>query len=113
MSPPGTDDDLRQHRAIIAACLRHRVPFVWHGPGTLLIASDSIGAVIADLTEQGFRVLGVEGFDIDSTVRPRLDLIIDNTAGHPFREPVSTAKTWGSDVWLDITLDHGSSSQTD
>lgn len=103
----GTDDDLPQHRAIIAACLRHRIPFVWRGPGALLIAAESVEAVIAEVTEQGFRVLGVEGFDIDPTIRPRLDLIIDNTAGHPFRDPVATTETWGKDVWIDITLDQG------
>jgi hypothetical protein len=113
MSPLGTEDDLLEHRAIISACLRHRVPFVWHGPGTLLIGAESFGAVIADVTEQGFRVLGVDGFDLDPTVRPRLDLIIDNTAGHPFRDPVSTAKTWGKGVWLDVTLARESQLQTE
>jgi hypothetical protein len=97
-------DDLEPHRALIDACLRHRVQFAWRGPGALLIPSRSIGVILADVTAQGYGVLGIEGFDVDPTIRPRLDLIIDNTAGHPYRDPAIEGQTWGDEVWIDVTL---------
>ena len=80
------------------------MPFTWTGPGALLIPSRSIGVILGDVTEQGYRVLGTEGFEVDPAIRPRLDLIIDNTAGHPYRDPVIEGQTWGDRVWIDVTL---------
>jgi hypothetical protein len=100
-SPVG---DLIEHRALIAACLRHRVPFFWRGPGTMLIASPGIEAVFAEVTSQGFEILGIEGFKVDPAVRPQLDMIVDNTAGHPHRDPATTARSWGDDIWIDVAL---------
>ncbi|MBA2718650.1 MAG: hypothetical protein H0U52_05290 [Chloroflexi bacterium] len=53
---------------------------------------------------QGYEVLGIEAFDVDPTVHPRLDLIIDNTVGHPYRDPATEGQTWGDEVWIDVTL---------
>jgi hypothetical protein len=97
-------DDLEPHRALIDACLRKRVQFAWRGPGALLIPSRSIAVILADVTAQGYGALGIEGFDVDPSIRPRLDLIIDNTAGHLFRDPAIEGQTWGDDVWIDVTL---------
>ena len=96
--------DLAAHRVLIDACLRLRVPFAWHGPGTLLIPSSSVGVVIADVTSQGYAVTGIEGFDVDPRIHPRLDLIIDNTAGHPYRVPEIEVPAWGDVVWVDVSL---------
>lgn len=80
------------------------MPFSWRGAGTLLIPSRSIGVILADMTAQGYEVLGIEGFDVDPSIHPRLDLIIDNTAGHPYRDPAIEGPTWGDEVWIDVTL---------
>jgi hypothetical protein len=97
-------DELTEHRALIDACLRHRVPFTWHGPGALLIESRAIGVILRDVAAEGFKVLGIEGFDVDPSIRPRLDLILDNTAGHPYRDPAVEGQTWGDEIWIDVTI---------
>ena len=104
VSPSRPADDLGLHRALIDACLRHRVHFDWRGPGALLIPSRSIAVILADVIDQGYEVLGIEGFDVEPTIHPRLDLIIDNTAGHPYRDPAIEGQTWGDEVWIDVTL---------
>ncbi len=70
----------------------------------MLIASTGIAAVLAEVMAQGFRVLGIEGFKIDPTVRPQLDMIVDNTTGHPLLDPATTARSWGKEIWVDVAL---------
>jgi hypothetical protein len=97
-------DDLVEHRALIDACLRFHIPFHWHGPGALLIPSESIAVILKDVEARGFRVLGIDGFELNPAIHPRLDLIIDNTAGHPYRDPTTEGLAWGQPVWIDVTL---------
>jgi hypothetical protein len=77
--PAMTEDiDLTRHRLLIEACLRHRVRFFWRSPGTLLIDGRGIRAVIDDLQSTGQVVIGLEGFELESTIiHPRIDLIFD------------------------------------
>lgn len=96
--------DLTRHRSLIEACLRHGVPFFWRSPGTLLIASPGIEAVLADVISQGFEVHGTEGFKMDPVIHPQIHMIVDNTAGHPYRDPATTARSWGDDIWIDVAL---------
>jgi hypothetical protein len=92
-------------RALADACMRHGVPFEWQGPGALLIAGWGITAVLSDVMEHGFEVLGLEGFERpDPTVRPRLDLIFDRDRGGFGRDPMTAAQAFGEDVWIDVTL---------
>jgi hypothetical protein len=91
-------------RLLIEACLRHSVPFWWQGSGTLLISGAGARAVIEDVESLGEKVIGLEGFELESTViHPRLDLIYDaSVAPRGGAAPVATE--WGEGVWLDVTL---------
>ncbi len=99
-----TDDTSTSQRLLIDACLRRSVPFFWRGPGTLLIAGTGVQAVLRDVANAGARVLGVEGFELESTeIHPRIDLIFTSSR-RPHEDPASVVATWGDDVWVDITL---------
>lgn len=104
MSEP-TQDELWAHRLLIDACLIHQVPFFWRGPGTLLIAASGMSRVLATVLAPGrARLLGLEGFELaGSTVRPRLDLIID-VERNPSRDPLATIASWDRGIWIDATL---------
>ncbi|HWG72898.1 MAG TPA: hypothetical protein VG184_02455 [Acidimicrobiales bacterium] len=70
----------------------------------MLISGSGVGAVLRDVAAAGERVLGLDGFELDSSViHPRLDLIFDPSRG-PVRDPVSVVDEWGHDVWVDVTL---------
>jgi hypothetical protein len=97
-------DDLEDHRLIIDSCLRHGIPFTWHGRGTLLIHSRGVPVVTADVIRAGYRILGLEGFDVDPRIRPRLDLIFDNSSSPEFRDPIGAEGLWTDDVWVDLTI---------
>jgi hypothetical protein len=90
---------------LIDACLQHRVPFFWRGPGTLLIRGSGISAVLRTALISGeARLLGLEGFELDgSDVRPRIDLIFD-VERTPDEDPYAAIASWGEDVWIDARL---------
>lgn len=91
-------------RVLIDTCLRHGVPFWWHGPGTLLISGAGVRAVIEGVESSGEKVIGLEGFELESTViHPRLDLIYDASVA-PRGGATSVAVGWGEDIWVDVTL---------
>jgi hypothetical protein len=95
---------LKDHRLLIDACLKHNVSFWWHGPGLLLISGEGIRKIVSEVTALGVRVIGLEGFELESTViHPRLDRIFDSDVSNV--EPVSLLATWGDDIWVDVTLD--------
>jgi len=91
-------------RVVIEACLRNGVPFWWRGRGTLLVNGDGVPSVLADIEARGETVIGLEGFELESTIiHPRIDLIYD--ADTAMRGgAVAVATEWGPDVWLDVTL---------
>lgn len=103
-----SQDPLWAHRLLIEACLRHRVPFFWRGPGALLIAADGIATILNDVLAIGnVTLLGLEGFELDGRyVRPRLDLIYD-AERTPSRDPLLAAADWDDGVWVDVTLGSG------
>lgn len=95
--------DLASHRMIIDICLRRGTPFFWHSPGTLLISPDGIVDVLRDVSDV-CEVIGAEGFELEgATIHPRLDLIFDSDRT-PDRRPVDIVRTWGPDVWVDLTI---------
>jgi hypothetical protein len=97
-------DPLRVHRLLIDACLSHGVPFFWRGPGTLLISGAGLRPVLEDVKSSGETVIGLEGFEFESTViHPRLDLIYDASVA-PQGGAVSVGAGWGPAVWIDVTL---------
>jgi hypothetical protein len=97
-------DPLERQRLLIDACLSHRVPFWWQGTGTLLISSAGARSVIEELESLGEKVIGVEAFELESTViHPRLDLIYDASVA-PRGGPAALVTEWGDDLWLDVTL---------
>lgn len=96
-----------EHRILIDACLRNGVPFLWRGPGTMLIEGSGIRAVLEDVGASGADILGLEGFEVENlAIRPRLDLIFDVAAGFG-RKPQDVVTSWGADVWVDVTLGLG------
>jgi hypothetical protein len=101
-----TSPDLNEHRVLIDACLKLRVPFLWLGPGTLLISPIGIQRVIAEVRSCGADILGLEGFELDTfEVHPRLDLIFDSSVvGRP--DPATLVAGWGVDVWVEVSLRH-------
>jgi hypothetical protein len=55
-------NDLTAHNVLIAACLKHRVPFFWRSPGTLLISGKGIRTVLEQSGERwthDFRIGGI------------------------------------------------------
>ena len=99
------DIDLTRHRLLIEACLRHRVRFFWRSPGTLLIDGRGIRAVIDDLQSTGQAVIGLEGFELESTIiHPRIDLIFDAFSRSDVG-PVEILDEWPREVWIDVTLE--------
>lgn len=98
-------ESLGAHRVLIEACLKHGIAFWWQGPGALLIARDNIPTVLREVTAQGYQVLGLEGFEVESTaIHPRLDLIFDASRRVEISDPSQIAMTWPSNVWIDVTL---------
>src|SRR5262245_26106238 len=100
------DDDpswMPYQRALVDACFRQRVPFRWHGPGTFLIDIGGAAGVIEAVTLRGFKVLALEGFEIEGLViHPRIDLLWDVE-----RSPDSAfdaLKRFGPGIWVDISL---------
>lgn len=95
---------LAAQRLLIDTCLTLDVPFWWHGPGTLLISGAGVRAVIESVESSGEKVIGLEGFEIESMViHPRLDLIYDASTA-PRAGATSVAADWGEEVWVDVTL---------
>lgn len=93
-----------RHRLLIDICLAHLVPFLWQGPGLLLISRAGVGAVLAELERRSITVLGLDGFELDGAlVRPRLDLIYDSDRVPGFPSPDEVIATWPDDVWVDVT----------
>jgi hypothetical protein len=99
-----SEDAITSHRLLIEACLQRDVPFFWRGPGTLLIAGTGAQDVLRDIASAGARVLGVEGFELESTeIHPRIDLIF-TASRRPHEDPVSVVATWGDEVWVAIAI---------
>src|SRR5438552_8843489 len=97
--------DLTAHRVLIEACLKKRVAFFWRGPGTLLIASPGIQDVLREVMAQGNDVLGLEGFELESSdIHPRLDLIYDASRRPDILDPSSVVATWSGEIWVGVTL---------
>ena len=73
-----TSRPLDNPRRLIDVCLRVGVPFWWQGPGPLLISGSELPAVLDALESAGQQVLGLEGFELESTaVHLRLDPTYD------------------------------------
>jgi hypothetical protein len=98
-------DPLGPHRAIIDVCLRLGVHFFWFGRGTLLISPDGISEVLSKLINEGGEVVGLEGFEMESTdIHPRIDLIYDQARRSDVVDPATIVATWEPNIWVDITL---------
>jgi hypothetical protein len=91
--------DLNEHRVLIDACLKLRVPFLWLSPGTLLISPAGIQKVLVEVRSCGADILGLEGFELGTfEVHPRVDLIFDSSfVGRP--DPATLV-----DVWVGVSL---------
>lgn len=97
-------NDLLSHRLLIDACLENGVYFFWRGPGTLLIAQGGIRTILLEVRRSGAEVLGLDGFELESSgIRPRLDLIYDSSVG-PDQDPIAVASSWPANIWVDVTL---------
>jgi hypothetical protein len=95
----------QRHRILIDICLANLVPFLWQGPGLLLIDRAGLGSVLAELDRRNIRVLGLDGFELDgAVVHPRLDLIYDADRVPGFPSPEEVIETWPDDVWVDVTI---------
>ena len=91
-------------RTLIDACFASGVPFLWRGPGSLLIAQTGVIEVTRSLTAAGLVVLGFEGFELDgAAIHPRIDLIFD-TARRPNADALTVLAGWPPDVWIDVTV---------
>jgi hypothetical protein len=89
---------------IAEACMVLDVPFFWRHRGTMLVNGRGAGRVVEYLHAQGQRVLGLEGFEFESTViHPRLDRIYDADRTRVDAETVLSG--WEPEVWVDIFLD--------
>lgn len=98
--PPATADQ----RLIVQACLDHGVQVFWRTRGTLLVEKAGIPLILPELLAAGYKVLGFEGFEIDSThIHPRIDLIFDSDS-QPRLDPVGGIADWPDDIWVDITI---------
>jgi hypothetical protein len=94
-----------RQRIVIEACLRHKIPFFWQSTGTLLIAGTGVQKVLHDLSSRGHRILGLEGFELESPViHPRLDLIFDASRRPDINDPSAIAADWPEEVWVDVSL---------
>jgi hypothetical protein len=87
------------------ACLKHNVEFWWRGRGTFLIRGTGASTVIEDVESRGWAVIGLEGFELESTIiHPRLDLIYDADRAHR-GGPAAVAAEWEQEnVWIDMTV---------
>jgi len=88
---------------LVDACLANGVPFFWQGPGTLLIARPGLKPVLDNVTATGAHVLGLEGFELNPTIQPRLDLIFD-AGRRPGISALEAAAEWPDDIWVDVTI---------
>ena len=52
-------DPLASQRRVIDACLRHKVSFWWHGPGTLLISGAGLPVPGFELETEQTEALGL------------------------------------------------------
>ena len=96
---------LEAHRLLIDWCLSLGVPFFWFGPGTLLISGRGAVEVIRSIESAGERVIGIEGFELESSdVHPRLDLIFDASLTDLDTNASFVAEEWGAGVWLEVVL---------
>jgi hypothetical protein len=69
-----------------------------------LISGAGARAVIERVESSGAKVIGLEGFELESKViHPRLDLIYDAFIA-PRDGAASVASEWGEEVWVDVTL---------
>ena len=93
-----------EQRVLIDVCLVSGIPFFWQSPGTLLIMRSRIEEVLHLVEAAGEVVLGLEGFELDSAVHPRMDLIFDVDRGGENPDPIAAVSAWSPDVWIDVTL---------
>ena len=94
----------RDQRRLIETCLDLGVAVWWQGRGTLLISRVGAVSVIDAVEAAGDRVIGLEGFELDSTaIHPRLDLIYDAGIAHR-GGAAAVADGWGNEIWIDMTL---------
>lgn len=90
-------------RLLIDTCLQRGVPFWWRSPGTLLISGAGARDIINRVESSGQKVIGLEGFELESAViHPRLDLIYDASISPG--GAAAAATEWGEEIWIDITL---------
>jgi hypothetical protein len=103
-------NDLTAHKVLIAACLKHRVPFFWRSPGSLLISGKGIRTVLEQVVSDGNTILGLEGFELESSViHARIDLIFDASRRPEGTDPIQIVSDWSAEVWVDAFLSDGSS----
>src|SRR5438093_8482033 len=97
------ENGLHEHRVLIDACLRNRVPFWWRDPGTLLISVTGIAAVRRDVLTSGWKVIGLEGFELEgSDIHPRLDLIFDSDRRPDVTDVAAVVERWPREIWVDV-----------
>ena len=69
----------------------------------MLIRIAGAAVVLEEMIGKGYRVLGLEGFDlVGNSVLPRLDMIYD--VGRDEAGPIETLETWPQDTWVDVTM---------
>ncbi len=95
-------ETLARQRRLIDACLKHQVAFRWDDPGTFLISAKGLDAVLDEVMRDGYQVLGLDGFELESTIiHPRFDLIY---SPRPDEDPRAVLKDWPSDIWIDAQI---------
>jgi hypothetical protein len=100
MTPGSGPFDYQQ--VVAETCIRLGVPFD-RRPGILLIPRNRVELVLHDVMEDGYEVLGFEGFERDGPlIRPRIDLIYDRdrAPGAAF----DALAQFGDETWVDIVL---------
>jgi len=98
------EETLAWHRRIIEVCLRLEVGFWWRDRGTFLISGEGAQRVVTELVAQGERVIGLDGFELESYfISPRLDRIFDADRA-PASDPVAVLGSWDERMWVHVQL---------
>ena len=99
-------DEHRRHLLIAEICMDLAVPFFWQSHGALFVNGKGARDVVRVLMERGYRLLGVEGFEIPMAIHPRIDLLYSSSNAYP--NALAAVSDWEEEVWVDISIDDDS-----
>ena len=103
------ENEHREHLLIAEICMDLGVPFFWQSRGSLFVNGKGARDVVRVLMERGYRLLGVEGFEIPMAIHPRIDLLYSSSNAYP--NALAAVSDWEEQVWVDISVDEKSIAQ--